>query len=168
MAEDKRAARDMVCSRIPAGKVVFALCSGFLDAMNGQVITVDNGLPFRDNSMMAVSGYARVGWPCRRIAQDTTPKGATVTKQEGNPGHQRTTSLTTSMTSKRATIDTSKSMKDYGANSLDIIEVVSSSMRELAIKIPRSELADISTIDQLADRFMQYVNKRRSRARQRT
>jgi polyketide biosynthesis acyl carrier protein len=56
-------------------------------------------------------------------------------------------------------IDGAKSMKDYGANSLDIIEVVSSSMRELNIKIPRSELADITTIDQLADRFMQYVNK---------
>ena len=59
---------------------------------------------------------------------------------------------------KEGDIDVAKSMKDYGANSLDIIEVVSSSMRELAIKIPRSELADISTIDQLADRFMQYVN----------
>jgi len=56
-------------------------------------------------------------------------------------------------------IDGSKSMKDYGANSLDIIEVVSSSMRELNIKIPRSELADITTIDQLADRFMQFVDK---------
>lgn len=56
-------------------------------------------------------------------------------------------------------IDVSKSMKDYGANSLDIIEVVSSSMRELNIKIPRSELADISTIDELADRFMQHVDR---------
>ena len=56
-------------------------------------------------------------------------------------------------------IDVAKSMKDYGANSLDIIEVVSSSMRELNIKIPRSELADISTIGELADRFMQYVDQ---------
>ena len=56
-------------------------------------------------------------------------------------------------------IDIAKSMKDYGANSLDIIEVVSSSMRELSIKIPRSELADISTIGDLADRFMQYVDE---------
>ena len=50
-----------------------------------------------------------------------------------------------------------KPMKDYGANSLDIIEVVSCSMRELDIKIPRAELADISTIDQLADKFMEYT-----------
>lgn len=54
-------------------------------------------------------------------------------------------------------IDTSKSMKDYGANSLDIIEVVSCSMRELKIKIPRAELADIATIDQLADKFTEYI-----------
>lgn len=56
-------------------------------------------------------------------------------------------------------IDPAKSMKDLGANSLDIIEVVSTSMRELKIKIPRTELADISTIDQLADKFMDYVGK---------
>ena len=56
-----------------------------------------------------------------------------------------------------ATIDPQKSMKDYGANSLDMIEVVSTSMRELKIKVPRSELADINNIDQLADKFLQYV-----------
>lgn len=54
-------------------------------------------------------------------------------------------------------IDISKSMKDYGANSLDIIEVVSCSMRDLNIKIPRSELADIGNIDGLADKFMENV-----------
>jgi acyl carrier protein/polyketide biosynthesis acyl carrier protein len=56
-------------------------------------------------------------------------------------------------------IDPQKSMKDYGANSLDMIEVVSCSMRELNIKIPRSELADIANIDQLADKFMEYVEQ---------
>lgn len=54
-------------------------------------------------------------------------------------------------------IDPQKSMKDYGANSLDMIEVVSTSMRELKIKVPRSELADINNIDQLADKFLHYV-----------
>ena len=54
-------------------------------------------------------------------------------------------------------IDPQKTMKDYGANSLDIIEVVSSSMRELNIKIPRSELADIKNIDELADKFKEYA-----------
>jgi polyketide biosynthesis acyl carrier protein len=56
-------------------------------------------------------------------------------------------------------IDPNKTMKDYGANSLDIIEVVSTSMRELNIKIPRAELADIQNIDELADRFIEYAGK---------
>ncbi|MDA3812004.1 MAG: phosphopantetheine-binding protein [Spirochaetaceae bacterium] len=55
------------------------------------------------------------------------------------------------------TIDPKKSMKDYGANSLDMIEVVSCSMRELNIKVPRAELADIETIDQLADKFLAFA-----------
>ncbi|MBI9099500.1 MAG: hypothetical protein JEY91_13535 [Spirochaetaceae bacterium] len=55
------------------------------------------------------------------------------------------------------TIDPMKSMKDYGANSLDMIEVVSCSMRELNIKVPRAELADIETIDQLADKFLAFA-----------
>lgn len=54
-------------------------------------------------------------------------------------------------------IDPAKSMKEYGADSLDIIEVVSCSMRELKIKIPRSELSDVETIDQLAEAFMKHM-----------
>ncbi len=49
------------------------------------------------------------------------------------------------------TIDPARSMKDYGINSLDIVEIVSHSMRELRIKIPRNELADITNIDGLVD-----------------
>ena len=56
-------------------------------------------------------------------------------------------------------IDPQRTMKDYGANSLDIIEVVSCSMRELNIKIPRSELADIKNIEELADKFRDYAEK---------
>jgi acyl carrier protein len=48
-------------------------------------------------------------------------------------------------------IDPKKSMKDLGANSLDIVEVVSSSMRELKVKIPRSELAKLTTLEGLVD-----------------
>lgn len=48
-------------------------------------------------------------------------------------------------------IDTQRSMKELGANSLDIVEVVSSSMRELRIKIPRSELSKLTNIDGLVD-----------------
>jgi acyl carrier protein len=50
-----------------------------------------------------------------------------------------------------ASIDPSRSMKDFGANSLDIVEVVSASMRELKIKIPRAELSKLTNIDGLVD-----------------
>ncbi len=49
------------------------------------------------------------------------------------------------------------SMRDYGANSLDIIEVVSATMRQLEIRVPRSELSQVENIDQLADKFMEYL-----------
>lgn len=50
-------------------------------------------------------------------------------------------------------IDSSKSMADYGAGSLDIVEVVSSSMRQLRLRVPRTELAKLKNIDQLTDLF---------------
>ena len=50
-------------------------------------------------------------------------------------------------------IDCSLSMKDYGATSLDMVEVVSASMREMRIKVPRSELNGLRNIDELIDLF---------------
>jgi acyl carrier protein len=50
------------------------------------------------------------------------------------------------------------SMRDFGANSLDVIEVVTAVMRELDIKIPRSQLADIETINGLADKFAEHLD----------
>ena len=49
-------------------------------------------------------------------------------------------------------------MRDFGANSLDIIEVVTSVMRQLDIKIPRSQLADIDTINGLAEKFAEQAD----------
>lgn len=43
------------------------------------------------------------------------------------------------------------SMKELGANSLDVVEVVSSSMRELKIKVPRSELSKLTNIGGLVE-----------------
>ena len=60
---------------------------------------------------------------------------------------------------KESDLDPKRSLKDFGANSLDIIEVVSCSMRELNIKIPRSELAEIKSIDELGDNFMANQNQ---------
>jgi acyl carrier protein len=48
-------------------------------------------------------------------------------------------------------IDPVKSMKDMGANSLDIVEVVSCAMRELKVKVPRSELSKLTSIDGLVN-----------------
>ncbi|MBN1774446.1 MAG: acyl carrier protein [Deltaproteobacteria bacterium] len=47
--------------------------------------------------------------------------------------------------------DPAKSMKALGANSLDIVEVVSCTMRDLKIKVPRAELAKLNNVNELVD-----------------
>jgi acyl carrier protein len=54
-------------------------------------------------------------------------------------------------------VDADKKFTDYGANSLDIVEIVSGSMRELKIKIPRTELSDIQNISGLIDKFVAFA-----------
>ena len=54
-------------------------------------------------------------------------------------------------------INPTMSMKELGINSLDIVEVVSCSMRELKVKVPRSELSKLSNIDGLVDLLHQSV-----------
>lgn len=56
-------------------------------------------------------------------------------------------------------IDPGRSMKELGANSLDIVEVVSSSMRELKVKVPRAELSKLTNIDQLVDLLHRTVSE---------
>jgi acyl carrier protein len=48
-------------------------------------------------------------------------------------------------------IDPSKSLADFGATSLDIVEIVSCSMRELKVKVPRAELTKLRNLDELVD-----------------
>ncbi|HYR91918.1 MAG TPA: phosphopantetheine-binding protein [Terriglobia bacterium] len=52
---------------------------------------------------------------------------------------------------KESDIDMSLSMKDLGATSLDMVEVVSLTMRELKVKVPRSELGKLTNMDGLVD-----------------
>ncbi len=52
-------------------------------------------------------------------------------------------------TLKKDEIDPSLSMKTLGANSLEVVEVVSCTMRELKIKVPRSQLSKLASIDDL-------------------
>jgi acyl carrier protein len=61
-------------------------------------------------------------------------------------------------------IDPVKSMKDLGANSLDIVEVVSCSMRELKVKVPRSELNKLTNIQELVDVLHKSVLEKESAA----
>ena len=46
-----------------------------------------------------------------------------------------------------------KSMRDYGADSLEIVEVVSRSMKQLKIKVPRTQLTEAHNLGELVDLF---------------
>lgn len=50
-------------------------------------------------------------------------------------------------------ISESTSMVDLGADSLQIVEVVSRSIKELRLKVPRTELASAQTVKDLLDLF---------------
>lgn len=58
-----------------------------------------------------------------------------------------------------SSLDPTKSMKDYGANSLDIVEVVSGAMRELKVKVPRTELNKLTNIDGLVGLLHEAKNE---------
>lgn len=49
------------------------------------------------------------------------------------------------------TIANAKTLSDIGASSLDVVEIVSSTMRELKIKVPRAELMLVESLDELVD-----------------
>jgi acyl carrier protein len=44
-------------------------------------------------------------------------------------------------------------MLDFGANSLEIVEVVSKSMRQLRIRVPRTKLIEAQNLKDLLDLF---------------
>jgi polyketide biosynthesis acyl carrier protein len=47
------------------------------------------------------------------------------------------------------------SMRDFGADSLEIVEVVSRSMKQLKLKVPRTELSGAKNLKELLDLFEQ-------------
>jgi acyl carrier protein len=59
--------------------------------------------------------------------------------------------LQTLDTLEESRIDPSMSMKELGATSLDIVEIVSTSMRELKVKVPRNELSKLANIGGLVE-----------------
>jgi acyl carrier protein len=52
-----------------------------------------------------------------------------------------------------------RSLRELGARSLDILEIVSASMKTLKIKVPRAELNGISNIDGLVDLLHTHAQK---------
>ena len=55
-------------------------------------------------------------------------------------------------------IKSSQSMTEVGANSLDIVETVSATMRELKVKIPREDLANLNDVGALVDAIHAQLN----------
>jgi acyl carrier protein len=47
----------------------------------------------------------------------------------------------------------SHSMRDFGADSLEMVEVVSRSMKELKLKVPRTDLSTARNLAELLDLF---------------
>jgi acyl carrier protein len=52
-----------------------------------------------------------------------------------------------------------KSMRDYGADSLEMVEVVSRSMKQLRIKVPRAKLVPVTNLKELVDVFEEEASK---------
>ncbi len=52
-----------------------------------------------------------------------------------------------------------KSMRDYGADSLMMVEVVSRSMKQLKIKVPRAKLVSVTNLKELLDVFEQEARQ---------
>ena len=57
-----------------------------------------------------------------------------------------------------AEINMEASMVELGANSLDIVEVVSNTMRELKVKVPRDELGKLKNIGELAAKMAECAD----------
>ena len=51
-----------------------------------------------------------------------------------------------------------KSMFDLGANSLDVVEIVTNTMRELKVKVPRDELSKVDSMQGLVNLLTEYAN----------
>lgn len=57
-------------------------------------------------------------------------------------------------------LDETMRLSDFGANSMDIVEVVSRSMKELQIRVPRSELMLADDLDELVGLFEEALAKK--------
>jgi acyl carrier protein len=56
-------------------------------------------------------------------------------------------------------VSEASSMRDFGADSLEIVEVVSRSMKQLRIRVPRTELIGLQNLGELVDVFEKAIAK---------
>lgn len=54
---------------------------------------------------------------------------------------------------KNKDIEETNSLRDFGADSLESVEVISRSMKQLNLKVPRAELRKLNNIKDLLDLF---------------
>jgi acyl carrier protein len=50
--------------------------------------------------------------------------------------------------------ETQSLVRDFGADSLEIVEVVSRTMKRLKLKVPRTQLAEAKSLGELVDLFL--------------
>lgn len=56
-------------------------------------------------------------------------------------------------------LDFDKSMKDYGADSLDLVEIVSGTTRDLRLEIDPDDYSKVKSINNLVDLLYNYAQK---------
>lgn len=61
-------------------------------------------------------------------------------------------------------LDETMRLSDFGADSMDIVEVVSRSMKDLQIKVPRAELMLADDLKELVDLFEEALAKKAEQA----
>jgi polyketide biosynthesis acyl carrier protein len=62
---------------------------------------------------------------------------------------------------KEEDIDPRRSMVEMGATSLDLVEVVSATMRALKLKVPRAALAELKCMNDLVDLLVRVKHETR-------
>ncbi len=61
MKKNKGVGESSILTPPDCGKVILAMCSGLMTAINGQIINADLGLPFRDNTLMDYMAKRTIG-----------------------------------------------------------------------------------------------------------
>ena len=55
--------------------------------------------------------------------------------------------------------ETNSMVNDFGADSLEVVEVISRTQKQLKIKVPRTELSQVNNIKELVDLFEKAASR---------